>query len=203
MKTCVKVLKLLKASPGSPTFYHELERLWLKVAKLRRTDPDFERLYLEICKEHPSREFAQGNESLEKQFNSGLVQNLATTMGIDLNGMLELWKDSEHQPDAKAKTSAIRIGTSSTKQPMTMGVMVKCMLSHMMRHQIFPKADQEAIVMKCTYGLQFAMQALLGRFPTDDEVKDMREATAKENRSIRELVTRICDGDFKWIQMDV
>ena len=61
MKTCVKVLKILKASPGSPTFCHELERLWLKVAKLRRTDPDFERLYLEICKEHPNREFAQGN----------------------------------------------------------------------------------------------------------------------------------------------
>ena len=73
----------------------------------------------------------------------------------------------------------------------------------MMRHQLFPKADQEAIVMKCTYGLQFAMQALLGRFPTEDEVNDMREAIAEENRPVRELVTRICDGDFKWIQMDV
>ena len=152
---------------GERSLYSIVEETLLTVDARRVADPEFEKEVLKICALIASRRYAEGAVSQENRLTSAVVKTHCAELGLDLENVLPTYLDEDSWSNQPTGNSGRHPGRSTAKKTMTIGVIGRTVLSHMMRNQIFPEGSLSYYISQCDYGVRVLLQGILGRWPTN------------------------------------
>ena len=136
----------------------------LAFEKKRSEDQAFDTTISAVCSLDQARENADGAQSWEIKANAPVVRELCDGISVDFGEILETYLTSAEHVSIlfngmeKSRPNMKYFKSRCTKQPMTIGVLLKCVFSHCLRNRLYPADCLVTKRAKCHYGLIALLQ---------------------------------------------